>query len=209
MICIPKLALEIQDISLLALLLSPRLDDILSMCFVHYRSWIVCTLYNAAPVLLVILMKFLMRMSAFPLRPRYICCSTTHLLPSLSKKLLDHFGVIINNPFVTPAVIFLINNRNFHSDVCNGSCLFLHIPYPAGVDVFEQQAPNNHSVHVHVLTPCINSSFVCIVCPLALNRYCGIACEFLSQTSKLLFFAFPPIEAGCSSIVLSVHGICG
>jgi hypothetical protein len=27
MICIPKLALEIQDISLLALLLSPRLDD--------------------------------------------------------------------------------------------------------------------------------------------------------------------------------------
>ncbi len=28
MICIPKLALEIRDISLLALLLSPRLDDI-------------------------------------------------------------------------------------------------------------------------------------------------------------------------------------
>ncbi len=27
MICIPKLALEIRDISLLALLLSPRLDD--------------------------------------------------------------------------------------------------------------------------------------------------------------------------------------
>ncbi len=115
----------------------------------------------------------------FPLLPRYICCITTCLLPSLSKKLLDHFGVIINNPFVTPAVIFLINNWNFHSDICNSSCSFLHTSHPAGVDVFEQQAPNNHSVHVHVPTPCINLSFVRIVLPLALNSYCGIAREFL------------------------------
>jgi hypothetical protein len=144
---------------------------VLSMCSMHYHSWIVCTVYNAVLVLLFILRKFLMRILAFPLRPRYIRCSTIRLWLSLSKKMLDHFGVIINNLFVTPAVIFLINNWNFHSDVCNGSCLFLHTPHPAGVDVFEQQAPNNHSVHVHVPTPCINLSFVCIVCPLALNRY--------------------------------------
>jgi hypothetical protein len=136
--------------------------------------------YNAAPVLLFILTKFLMGTSAFPLRPRYIvCCSTTCLSLSLSKKMLNHFGVIINNPFVTPAVIFLINNWNIHSDVCNGSCSFLRTPHHAGVDVFEQQAPNNHSVHVHVPTPYIGLSFVCIVHPLALNRYCGIAHEFL------------------------------
>jgi hypothetical protein len=135
--------------------------------------------YIAAPMLFFRLRKFLMRILAFPLCPRYIRYSTTCLLLSLSKKLLDHFGVIINNPFVTPAVIFLINNQNFHSDVCNGSCLFLHTPHPVGVDVFEQQAPNNHSFHVHVPTPCIDLSFVCIVRPLALNRYCGIAYEFL------------------------------
>ncbi len=152
---------------------------VLSMCFMRYHSWIVCTVYNAVPMLIFRLRKFLMRILAFPLRPRYIRCSTTCLLPSLSKKLLDHFGVIINSPFVTPAVIFFINNWNFHSNVCNGSCLFLHTPHPAGVDVFEQQAPNDHSVHVHVSTPCINLSFVCIIHPLVLNRYCGIAREFL------------------------------
>jgi hypothetical protein len=123
--------------------------------------------------------NFFMRISAFCLRPRYIRCTTTCLALSLSKKILHHFRVIIKNPFVTPAVIFLINNRNFHSDVCNGSCSFLHSPHPAGVDVFEQQAPNNHSVHVHVPTPCIDLSFFWIVHPFALNRYCGIAHEFL------------------------------
>ncbi len=153
---------------------------VLSMCFVRYRSWIICTVYNAASMLFFRLRKLLMRILAFPLRPRYIQCSTTCLLPSLSKKMLDHFGVIINNPFVTPAVIFLLNNWNFHSDACNGSYLFHHTQHPAGVDVFEQQqAPNNHSVHVHVPTPCIDLSFICIVRPLALNRYCSIACEFL------------------------------
>jgi hypothetical protein len=50
------------------------------------------------------------------------------LLPSISKNSLEHFGVIIKNLFMTPAVIFLINNWNFHSDVCNGSCSFLHAP---------------------------------------------------------------------------------
>ncbi len=130
-------------------------------------------------MLLFRLRKFLMRILAFPLRPRCIRCSTTCLSPSLFKKLLDHFGVIINNPFVTPAVIFLLNNRNFDSDICNGSYSFLHTPHPAGVYVFEQQAPNNHSVHVHVPTPCIDLNFVCIVCPLALNRCCSIEHEFL------------------------------
>jgi hypothetical protein len=85
----------------------------------------------------------------------------------LIKKLLDQFGVIINNQFVTPAVIFLINNQNFHSDVLNGSCLFLHTPHPGGVDVFEQQAPNNHCFHVHVPNPCIDLSFARIVHPFA------------------------------------------
>ncbi len=51
---------------------------------------------------------------------------------------------------MTTAIISLLNNRNFHSDVFNGSYFFLHTHHPAGVDVFEQQAPNNHSVHVHV-----------------------------------------------------------
>jgi hypothetical protein len=134
-----------------------------------------------------------MRILAFPLRPRYIRCSTTRLLPSLLKKMLDHFRVIINNPFVTPAVIFLINNQNFHSDICNGSCLLLHAPYLAGGDVFDQQPPNNHSVHVHVPTSCIDLNFVCIVCPLGLNRYCGIAHEFLFVSDKqIIVFCFPP-----------------
>jgi hypothetical protein len=31
---------------------------ILSMCFVRYRNWIVCTVYNAAPMLFFILRKF-------------------------------------------------------------------------------------------------------------------------------------------------------
>jgi hypothetical protein len=149
------------------------------MCIIRYRSWIVCTVCNAAPMLFFRLRKFLMIISAFPLRPRYIRCSTTRLLPSLSKKLLDHFGVIINNPFVTPAFIFLMDNRNFYSDVCDGSCSFLHTPHPDRIDVFEQQAPNNHYVHVHVPTPCINLRFVCIVHPFALNRYCNIARECL------------------------------
>jgi hypothetical protein len=149
------------------------------MCFVRYRSWIVCTVCNLAPMLFFRLIKFLMRISAFPLCPRYIRCSTTPSLLSLSKKMLDHFVVIINNPFVTPAVIFLIINQNFHSDVCNGSCSFLHTPHPGGSDVFEQQAPNNRHVHVHVPTPCIELSFVCIVRPFALSRYCGIAPEYL------------------------------
>ncbi len=122
---------------------------------------------------------FLMIMLAFPLRPRYIRCSTNRLLPSLSKKMLDHFGVTINNPLVTPAVSFPIDNWNVYSDVCEGRCLFLHTPHPDRVDVFKQQAPNNHYVHVHVPTPCINLRFVCIVRPFALNRYCGIACELL------------------------------
>jgi hypothetical protein len=152
---------------------------VLSMCFVCYRSWIVFTVFNAALMSYFRLRKFLMRNSPFPLCPRYICCSTTCLLPSLSKQLLDHFGIIINNPFMTPAVIFLIINRNFHSDACDGSCSFLHTPHPDGVDVFKQQAPDNHHVHVHVPTPCINLRFVCNVRPFALNRYCGIAREFL------------------------------
>jgi hypothetical protein len=152
---------------------------VLSMCFVCYRSWIVCTVCHAAPMLFFRLRKFSMIILAFPLRPRYIHCSTTRLSPSLSKKLLDHFGVIINNPFMTPAVIFLIDNRNFYSDVCDGSYLFLHTPHPDRVDVFKQQAPNNHYVHVHVPTPCIDLRFVRIVRPFALNRYCGIAHEFL------------------------------
>jgi hypothetical protein len=118
---------------------------------------------NAAPMLFFRLRKFLMRILAFLLRPSYIRCSTTWPLPSLSKKMLDHFGVIINNPFVTPSVISLINNWNFHSDVCDGSCLFLHTPHPGRVDVFKQQAPNNHHVHVHVPTPCIDLRF-CLHC---------------------------------------------
>jgi hypothetical protein len=149
------------------------------MCFVCYHSWIVCTVCNAVPMSFFRLRKFSMIISAFPLRPRYLRCSTTRLLPSLSKKSLDHFGVIINNPFVTPAVIFLIDNWNFYSDVCDGSCLFLHTPHPEWVDVFKQQAPNNHYVHVHVPTPCIELKFVCIIRPFALNRYCGIARELL------------------------------
>ncbi len=120
-----------------------------------------------------------MIISAFPLRPRYIRCSTTRSSPSLSKKLLNQFGVIINNPFVTPAVIFLIDNQNFYSDVCDGSCLFLRTPHPDQVAVFKQQAPNNHYVNVHVPTPCIDLRFVCIVHLFALNRYCGILREFL------------------------------
>jgi hypothetical protein len=164
---------------------------VLSICFVCYSSWILCTICNAAPMWFFRLRKFSMIILAFLLCPRYIRCSTTHLLPSLSKKLLHHFGVIINDPFVTPAVSFLIDNRNFYSDVCDGSCLFLHTPHCDWVDVFKQQAPNNHYVHVHVPTPCIDLRFICIVRPFALNRYCCIACEFLSQTSKLLLLASP------------------
>ncbi len=101
---------------------------VLSMCFACYSSWIICTIFNAAPMSFFRLKNFLMRISAFPLRPRYICCSTTRSLPSLSKKMLNHPGVLINNPFMTPA----INNRNFHSDICDGSCSFLHTPHPYG-----------------------------------------------------------------------------
>jgi hypothetical protein len=108
---------------------------VLSMCFVRYHSWNVCTVCNAAPMLFFRLKEFLMRILAPPLRPRYIRCSTTSPLQSLFKKMLDHFGVIINNPFMTPAFIFLTNNRNFHSDVCDGSCSFLHTPHPGGVEV--------------------------------------------------------------------------
>ena len=109
--------------------------------FVHYRSWNVCTICNAAPMLFFRLRKFLMRILAPPLCPRYICCSTTRPSPSLSKKPLDHFGVIINNPFVTPAVIFLTNNWNFHYDICDGNCLFLHTPHPGGIDVLNNKHP--------------------------------------------------------------------
>jgi hypothetical protein len=146
-----------------------------------------------------------MSIFAFPLRPRYICCSTNCLLPSL---LLDHFGVIINNPFVTPAVIFLINN--FHSDVCNDGCSFLHAPHPTGGDVLEQQPPNNHSVHVHVPTPCIDTSFIHIVHPLDVNRYCGIASEFLFVSDEhIIDFCFPPNRGCVQQYFLSVCGICG
>jgi hypothetical protein len=116
---------------------------VLSMCFVCYCSWNICIVCNAVPMLFFRHRKFMMRILALPLRPICICCSTTHPLPSLSKKMLDHFGVIINNPFVTLAVIFLTNNWNFHSDVCDGSRSFLHTPHPGGVDVFKQQALNN------------------------------------------------------------------
>jgi hypothetical protein len=151
-----------------------------------------------------------MRILAFPLRPRYICCSTTRLLPSLCKKMLDHFRVIINNPFVTPVVIFLINNRNFHSDICNGGCSFLHAPHPAGGDVFEQQPPNNHSVHVHVPTPCINSSYIHIVRSLGINRYCGIAREFLFVSDEqIVVFCIPPNRGWLQQFFLSYPGICG
>ncbi len=51
------------------------------VCFVHVfcllpRSWIVCTICNAVPTLFFRLKNFLMRILAFPLRPRYIHCST-------------------------------------------------------------------------------------------------------------------------------------
>ncbi len=143
-----------------------------------------------------------------------------------------------NNPFMTPVVIFLINNRNFHSDVCDGSCLFLRTPHPAdGVNVFKQQAPSNHHVHVHVPNPCINLRFVCIVRPFALTRYCSLHVRFYVSNKQIIVVRFPPnrgllqqfffnlfaayyamallilngliIEAGCSSINLFVCGICG
>jgi hypothetical protein len=84
----------------------------LSMCFVRYRSWILCTVCNAAPLSFFRLRKFLMRNFALPLRPRYISLQYHSSVAELIQKLLDHFGVIINNPFVTSAVIFLINNWN-------------------------------------------------------------------------------------------------
>jgi hypothetical protein len=83
-------------------------------------------------------------------------------------------AVCFSIPFVLVGLMW-----NFHSDVCDGSCSFLHTPCTGGGDVFKHQAPNNHHVHVHVPTPCIDLRFVCIVCPFALNKYCGIACEFL------------------------------
>ncbi len=46
------------------------------MCFVRYPSWIVCTVWNVVPMSFFRLRKVLMRISAFPLRPRYIRCST-------------------------------------------------------------------------------------------------------------------------------------
>ncbi len=46
------------------------------MCFICYHNRIVCTICNAAPTLFFRLGKFLMRILAFPLRPRYIRCST-------------------------------------------------------------------------------------------------------------------------------------
>ncbi len=81
---------------------------VLSMCFVCYRSWIVCTVCNAA----------LMRVLAFPLRPRYIRCSTvitpdivefdwfktTHLLPKSAAVIkvipVDWAEVILLWPFL-------------------------------------------------------------------------------------------------------------
>jgi hypothetical protein len=115
-------------------------------------------------------------------------------LAELIHKLLDHFGVIIKNPFATPADIFLIYYQNYHSDACNGSCLFLHTLHPGagGVDVFKQQAPNSYFVHVHDPSPCIDLSFVCIVVPFALNRYCGIAREFLCLKQENYSLSFSP-----------------
>ncbi len=72
---------------------------LLSMCFVRYRNWIVCTICNAALPLFFRLGKFLMWILAFPLHPRYICYSTmitpdiveffktTRLLPNLLRSL--------------------------------------------------------------------------------------------------------------------------
>ncbi len=98
---------------------------VLSMCFICYPSWIIWTVCNAVPMSFFRLTKILMRISAFPLRPRYIHCSTTCSLPSLSKTLLDHFGVILLNTSVTQTGIFLLRYRNFHCDVWNASCWFL------------------------------------------------------------------------------------
>jgi hypothetical protein len=48
---------------------------VLSMCFICYCSWMVCNVCNAVPILFFRLRNFLMRISAFPLCPRYIRCS--------------------------------------------------------------------------------------------------------------------------------------
>ncbi len=48
---------------------------VLSMCFVRYRNWIVCTICNAASTLFFG-RKIFRRILAFPLHPRYIRCST-------------------------------------------------------------------------------------------------------------------------------------
>jgi hypothetical protein len=110
-------------------------------------------------------------------------------------------------------------------------------PHPDGVDVSKQQAPNNHYVHVHDPTPCIDLRFVTIVYPFALNRYCVILhMSFYVSNKQIIDIRFPPnrslsqqffylfvayfaiallllngliIEAGCSSIVLFVCSICG
>ena len=51
---------------------------------------------------------FWRRCLALPLCPRHICCSTNHLSPSVSKKMLDDFGVIFHYPSVTPTFIFFL-----------------------------------------------------------------------------------------------------
>ncbi len=55
-----------------------------------------------------------------------------------------------------------------------------------------QQAPYNHHVHVHVPTSCINLRFVCIICPFVLNRYFGIAREFLCLKRANYFCLLSP-----------------
>ncbi len=100
---------------------------ILSTCFVRYRSWIVYTMYNMAPVLLFILRKFLMRILAFPLRLRYIGCSTR--ITSIVE--FDWF----NHAHLSPksdAVIGVIGIELFQNFCCDSflksSLLLLQLP---------------------------------------------------------------------------------
>jgi hypothetical protein len=92
-------------------------SHVLSMCFVCYHSWIICTICNAVLMSFFRLGKFLVRISAFPLCPRYIRCCTTCLSPSLYKKMLDHLGVILLNTSVTQTGIFLLRYRNFRCNI--------------------------------------------------------------------------------------------
>jgi hypothetical protein len=96
-----------------------------------------------------------------------------------------------------PAVIFFINNLNFHSGVCNGRCLFLHTPHPGGVDVFEHQAPNNHRAYVHVPNPCIDLSFVPILHPFTFEIDTAVLhMSFCVSNKQIVVFCFLP-NKGC------------